>query len=111
MLGFTVIYIIVASLSLSRAIGDNSQYEGVVGMVMTVMTIVMVGLYFYPIYALLKFSSCMKKGIHNNNQELINEGFRYQKNMFRYTGILLIISMACILLSIIVGGVGLITGI
>ena len=110
MLALTVLYMIMTSMVLNKALGNNSEYEGIFGMMMTVMTIIMVGLYFYPIYALLKFSSSMKKGIQGNNQELINDGFRYQKNMFRYTGILLIISLICILLSVIVGGVGLMTG-
>lgn len=61
-------------------------------------------LYFYPIYALIKLSSCFKKGIQTGNQDLVNEGFRYQKAMFRYTGILTIISIVLMLLSIIRGG-------
>jgi uncharacterized membrane protein YidH (DUF202 family) len=109
-LAITVLYMIITFMTLNKAMGNNSEYEGIVGMVMTIATLIMIGLYCYPIYALLKFSSCMKKGIQSNSQELINDGFRYQKNMFRYTGILLIISLVCILLSVIVGGVGLMAG-
>ncbi len=100
-------------LSAAMANSGNSgvsDFGGVAGIVSTITILVMIALYFYPIYALLRFSSYMKKGILSNNQELINEGFRYQKNMFRYTGILLIISLVTILLSFIIGGAGVLTG-
>lgn len=62
--------------------------------------------YVYPIYALLKFSRSMKRGLNNGNQDLINEGFRYQKAMYRYIGILTIISLFLMLISVIMGGLG-----
>lgn len=96
-------------MSAVMANSGASDAGGVAGTVTTVAIVVMIALYFYPIYALLRFSSRMKKGIQGNNQDLINEGFRYQKNMFRYTGILLIISLVLILLSFIIGGAGMLT--
>jgi len=69
-----------------------------------VLYLVAVLLYFYPIYALTKFSSCIKKGIRHENQELITEGFRYQKNMYKFIGILMIIVLVLYLLIIIFGG-------
>lgn len=60
--------------------------------------------YLYPGIALFRFSKYMKEGIHTNNQDLINSGFRYQKAFFRYLGILTIIALCFILLSIALGG-------
>jgi hypothetical protein len=82
----------------------NSYSEGsgiLVGYVIVAL------IYFYPLFALLKFSSNMKNGILTNNQELINEGFRYQKGMFRYIGIVMIIGLFFFLLAMMFGGLGL----
>jgi hypothetical protein len=72
-----------------------------------IVYIIIAFLYVYPVYALLKFSGSMKRGLNSGNQDLINEGFRYQKTMYRYLGILTIISLFLVLISFILGGIGL----
>jgi hypothetical protein len=64
--------------------------------------LVLAAIYFYPIYALFKFSSCMKRGINTGSQDIITEAFRYQKNMYRFIGIMMIIVIAIYLLAFIV---------
>lgn len=59
-------------------------------------------IYLYPAYALFKFSSCMKRGINTGSQDLITDAFRYQKNMYRFIGIMMIIVIAIYLLAFIV---------
>lgn len=85
--------------------GGGAELGNAFGIIFIVIALFATGLSVYPIYALLKFSSCMKKGIQNNSQELINDGFRYQKTMYRYLGILTIIYLALILLSIVLSGI------
>jgi uncharacterized membrane protein YesL len=59
-------------------------------------------IYLYPVYALFKFSSSMKRGINTGSQDLITDAFRYQKNMYRFIGIMMIIVIAIYLIGFIV---------
>lgn len=86
------------------AFGGGMAAFGMIGF--TIFFVLVIALYVYPIYALWKFTTNMKSGLNSNNQELITEGFRYQKNMYRYMGILAIIFMSFYLLGIIFGGLG-----
>lgn len=72
-----------------------------------ILYIVIAALYVYPVFALLKFSTCIKRGLNTGSQELITEGFRYQKNMYRFIGILMIITIAIYLLIFLFAGIGL----
>jgi hypothetical protein len=63
---------------------------------------IIAAIYLYPIYALFKFSSSMKRGINTGSQDLITDAFRHQKNMYRFIGILMIIVIAIYLLAFIV---------
>lgn len=47
----------------------------------------------------------MKTGIDTNDTETITEGFRYQKNFFKYMGILAIILIAIILIAFVLAGI------
>ena len=90
---------LVAGSALSAYAGGGLALLGATGG--SIFMLIMIGLYVYPVYALWKFSTNMKSGINTANQEQIVEGFRYQKNMYRYMGILMIIVLAFYLLSII----------
>lgn len=46
---------------------------------------------FYPVYALLKYSTNMRAALHNNNQEQFDMALRYLRNMYKYLGVLVII--------------------
>jgi len=61
------------------------------GPTVVIISLVMVGVNFYPIFALLKFSVLTKKAINNTNQQQFNTALKYMKNLFRYIGILTII--------------------
>jgi len=50
-----------------------------------------IGINFYPIFALLRFSSLIKKALHNSNQQQFNHALKYMKNLFRYMGVLTIV--------------------
>jgi len=76
----------------------SSDYSGGLTAGLGFIYIVAAAIYFYPVYALLKFSSCMKKGILNDDRMLINDAFRYQKLMYKYLGILMIIVLGFYLL-------------
>lgn len=48
-------------------------------------------LYFYPVFCLFKFGRLMKSGIMAENEVQITEAFRYQRNMYRFMGILVLV--------------------
>ena len=61
------------------------------GLSVTLMSIAMLGFNFYPIFALLRFSSLVRKAIESANQHEFNHALKYLKNLFRYIGIFTII--------------------
>ena len=52
---------------------------------------VLLGLYFYPTYALLMYSAKLKKAISATNQQDFELAVNYLKNSFKYLGISIII--------------------
>lgn len=52
---------------------------------------ILVTIFFYPMYALLKFANLIKAAVQNVNQQEFDEAFRYLKNTFKFWGIYTII--------------------
>jgi len=74
--------------------------------VIMVVYILVVCLYFYPVFALLKFSNLIKPAVQAANKEQFNNAFRYLKNMFKYIGILTIIFLSFYGIAIIFAVIG-----
>lgn len=55
-------------------------------------------LYFFPIYYLFKFSTNMKNALINNQDESLNDAFRYLKSHYKFMGIFTIIIFSIYLL-------------
>lgn len=96
-----------AMTSMSSAYGNNSGMAalGATGMIM--MMLIAFAIYFYPIYALIKFANLIKPAIHTGNQQQFNEALGYLKGMFKYIGILTIIVLclyALVFIFAIIGG-------
>lgn len=83
----------------------TKSYLSGIGIGMAFYYVILAGIYIYPVICLFRFSRLMKEGIHSQNQELITEGFRYQKNMYRFIGILMIIFLLLALLGVVFGGI------
>ncbi len=67
---------------------------GMIGpIVIILMFVLVISIYIYPIYALLKFSSGIRNAMISENKELFNRSVKHLRNMFRYMGIVLIISL------------------
>ena len=58
-----------------------------------VWILLLVAVYVYPVYALVKFSNNMKMAMTVSSQMHLNEGLRYQKSMYKYIGITTIITL------------------
>jgi len=102
-IGFVITGLFLVAAILMVVIGKSifamsPQYPGGLAAGLGLVYIIAAGIYFYPVYALLRFSGCMKKGILNDDRQLVNDAFRYQKLMYKYIGILMIIILAFYLL-------------
>ena len=102
---------VLAGLGLAMVAGTvsemaNNPLAGVGAAGMIIMFLVVVGLYFYPIYALMKYSSSMKSAMVTGSKEQFNTAVMYLKNMFKYMGILMIIVLCIYGIAIIFGVIG-----
>jgi glucan phosphoethanolaminetransferase (alkaline phosphatase superfamily) len=93
---------ILATDSMAAVMSQGFAAMGTIGA--SLVALLIVALYWYPTYMLYRFSICIKSGITQNDQQLIETGFRCQKNMYRFAGVLTILIL-CIYLAIIVAAV------
>lgn len=95
---------IFASLPVYNTVGALS------GIGFAVFYTLISAIYFYPVYALYKFSTLIKQALAHNDTAIFNEAIAYKKNMYKYMGILMIIILAMYALifmfAIMVGVVG-----
>lgn len=66
--------------------------------------VIILGVYFYPIYCLYQFSRYMKSGLYYEDKLQVMQAFRHQRNLYRYMGILLIIMIGFYALLFMFGG-------
>ena len=105
-IGGIFVGIAVSAVSSVYGSGGNAALGLLGGTGLALIYILLAAIYFYPVYALLKFSSLSKAGLNENNQEKFTRSFSYLKGMFRYCGILVIVVIALYLLFFIFIGIG-----
>lgn len=90
-MGFIFVGIMVlAAIGFSLSVGIKAP----VGMsVYIFIYAVLACVYVYPTIALYQFSVFVKKAIVGNDSSLLNTAFRHQRNLYRYVGILLILTL------------------
>ncbi len=93
-MGFIMMGIMIATFAVVsfNVPGNSIAYKA--GYTFGILIFVL-GIYFYPTYALLRFSSKIKMAFTSVNQEQFEIGLNNLKNSFKYIGILMII---CIIL-------------
>lgn len=74
----------------STALVDTMGY-GVFGTGIAFIYLVFAALYFYPAYALYKFSNTVKPAIRTANQAQFNQALSHLKGVFKFVGIFTII--------------------
>lgn len=101
-MGLALVMFTVAGAQMATMGGRNSLYDvlGVTGTILYFAFII--GIYFYPVYALLRFSSNIKAAVNTADQERFNKGLAYLKGMFKYMGILTIIMLGLSILVVVV---------
>lgn len=105
MLGLMVLLGLFMAIAGSALFGDANPYmdaggTGVKAM-MAVMYLLIGLLYFFPTYYLFKYSVLTKQAILYNNQSQFNEALNYQRRMFRFIGILMIVTLCCYVLMMV----------
>lgn len=81
------LFALAGASALSRAMGTSNFIS------LFIVYFVLAAVYFYPTFALFKFSQKLKPALAHRNQQLFNEAMGYLKNMFRYIGIVVIIML------------------
>jgi hypothetical protein len=71
--------------------------------------IVIIAIYIYPTYALMRYSNYIKSALTTDNKDQFNDAIRYLKNMFKYIGVLMIIVLALYGIEVIIGIITVIT--
>lgn len=101
-MGLFIIVFTAAGAQLATMSGGTSLYQllGATGTILYFIFIV--GIYFYPVYALLKFSTNIKAGVNIPDQARFNKAVAYLKSMFKYMGILIIIMLSLSVLVVII---------
>ncbi len=107
MLGIMIVMGLFLGTAMSAALGGSGL--GVFsGIGFTLVYLIIAALYFYPTYALYKYSILIKPALRANDSTLFNRAINYKKNMFLYMGVVMIIVIALyalIFLFAIMGGV------
>jgi len=73
------------------------------GVVFMLVYLCMAILYFFPTYYLYKYSVLIKPAILHSNQEQFNHALSFQRRMFKFIGILMLIVLAFYALAFIFG--------
>ncbi|MCF3111086.1 DUF5362 domain-containing protein [Niabella sp. CC-SYL272] len=108
-IGFIALFfIVIAGLVVLMAGSSMMQASGMPlsGALMGFIYIVMAVLYFFPSFYLYKFGSTARKGIQTENINDLNEGLRYLKSFFRFTGILTIVVIGFYIIAFLAFGMG-----
>jgi hypothetical protein len=103
--------LVVLGLVVAVVLGNSNDTSNPVlallgGVGLAVVYIFFVGLYVYPTWALFKFSKLTNAAMQTSNQQQFNEALKYQKNMYKYMGVLLIIVLALYGISFVLGVIG-----
>lgn len=79
---------LLASPMLAKELG---QAPTVMSPAITIFYLVLICIFFYPLYSLLKFANVLKLSVETFNQQKFDDAFRYLKNTFKFWGIYTII--------------------
>ena len=105
-----VVYGIVMSFVIADMAGAMSQYDStysanslknIMGFGMIIFYLICAVIAFFPYYFLLRFANKMKAALVSNDQDALNGSFQNLKILYRYLGILMIISLVFMIFAIL----------
>ena len=87
---FTGIMVLAAIAFMFTGSNGVELYDGMSMGWLSILYIILAGVYGIPIYFLMKYSTLLKSGIHHRSQRVINEAFSYLRRHYKTFGIMLI---------------------
>ena len=93
-LGLMLTLGLVAMAAVAMASSIAGPFAALGGVGIFVLYCLFAALEFYPIYALFKYSVCVKKALLTYNKDEFYMAISWLKNMFRYMGIMAIIFLS-----------------
>lgn len=96
------IVMMVAGAALSNFSNDYSNNPLGAGM-LGVIYIIMATLYFFPVFYLFKSAVGLKKGILNNDELTLTDGFQNLKSHYKFIGIMMIVVISLYILLFLFG--------
>ncbi len=103
-IGLLIVMGIFMGFAMSQFGQDNLTSTS--GPIFTVVYLILGAIYIYPVWGLYKFSELIKTSLNTSNQQQFNEALRHQKNVFKFIGIIAIISLALYGIAIIIMIIG-----
>ena len=109
-LGLMVVYAIVMSFVFANITSTMTRNESTyktnnlrsaMGIGVIIFYVICAVIAFFPYYFLLRFANKMKAALISNDQEALNSSFLNLKILYRYMGIVMIISLVLILFAIL----------
>lgn len=91
-LGLLIVFGLLSGFVLS-AFDETNAFSAGMGIGMMFVYLLIAGIYFYPTWALYKFSVLSKQALATYNQHLFNDSLRYLKNVFKFFGIVTIVML------------------
>jgi hypothetical protein len=103
MLGLMILAGIILGIVMTQYTAMAAAIPGIGSSAILLIYVVLAALYFYPTFALYKYSTGMKAALNNNDKPGFNKALVYLKNMFKYIGIIMIVILCLYGLIIIFG--------
>jgi len=109
-LGLMIIYGILIAFMMTNMSNNSEMFGGpygsggfgsASGTFIIVLYLFIAVIAFFPLLFLLRFSNKMKYALDSNEQEVLNESFRYLKIYYQYVGILTIIALVLMVLGVL----------
>ena len=105
-LGFIMVgLMVIGALSISMMMsipGGGSLTGGMSTGLLTVVYLIMAGVYFFPVYYLFKFSQNLSAAISSGSSDSYEKAFEYQKSQYKFVGIMAIVVLSLYLIIILV---------
>ncbi len=100
-LGLMVLFGFSMGSIMSKTMPGDSDAGTIISVIMGFSYLVIAGIYFYPIFALLKFSILSQRAVRTKNNNDIDEAFSFLKGHYTYVGVLMLIGLIFMLIEII----------
>lgn len=105
-IGFiTIALMILMSFTIGSVMASMPNTFGVSPQLISMVYLIIAGVYFIPIYFLYQFGVKTKKAIENNDTDLLTFGLKKLKSHYKFIGICMIILFSLNIVVILIGSI------